>query len=64
MITERGVEANPEKIEAIRLMKPPTTKKGAQKLTGHLASLNKFISRSVEKCFPFFKALKGSGNLQ
>ena len=49
MITKRGVEANPEKIEAIRLMKPPTTKKGAQKLTGHLASLNRFISRSAEK---------------
>ena len=33
MITERGIEANPEKIEAIRRMKPPTTKKGVQKLT-------------------------------
>ena len=49
MITERGIEANPEKIEAIRRMKPPTTKKGVQKLTGRLASLNRFISRSAEK---------------
>ena len=31
MITERGIEANPEKIEAIRRMKPPTTRKGVQK---------------------------------
>jgi hypothetical protein len=64
MITERGIEANPEKIEAIRRMKPPTTKKGVQKLTGRLASLNRFISRSAEKCLPFFKALKESGNMQ
>ena len=64
MITERGIEANPEKIEAIRQMKPPTTKKEVQKLTGRLASLNRFISRSAEKCLPFFKALKGSGNMQ
>ena len=64
MITERGIEANPEKIEAIKRMKPPTTKKGVQKLTGQLASLNRFISRSAEKCIPFFKALKGSGNMQ
>ena len=64
MITERGIEANPEKIEAIRQMKPPTTKKGVQKLTGGLASLNRFISRSAEKCLPFFKALKGTGNMQ
>ena len=45
-------------------MKPPTTKRGVQKLTGRLALLNIFISRSAEKCFPFFKALKGSGNFQ
>jgi len=63
VITERGIEANPEKIEAIRRMKSPTTTKGVQKLTGCLASLNRFISRSAEKCLPFFKALKGSGNM-
>ena len=45
-------------------MKPPTTKKGVQKLTGRLASLNRFISKSAEKCLPFFKALKGSGNME
>ena len=64
MITEREIEANPEKIEAIRQMKPPTTKKGVQKLTGRLASLNRFISMLAEKCLPFFKALKGSGNME
>jgi len=61
MITEMGIEANLEKIEAIRRMKPPTTKKGVQKLTGRLASLNR---KSAEKCLPFFKALKGSGNIE
>ena len=35
-----------------------------QKLTGRLASLNRFISKSAEKCLPFFKALKGSGNME
>jgi len=30
MITERGIEANFIKIEAIRRMKPPTTKKGSR----------------------------------
>ena len=33
IFTERGIEANPEKIEAIRRMKSPTTKKGVQKLS-------------------------------
>ena len=40
MITERGIKGNHEKIEAIRRMKPPMTKRGGvQKLTGRLASL-------------------------
>jgi hypothetical protein len=49
MITERGIEANLEKFEAIRRMKPPTTKKGVQKLIGRLASMNRFISRLAER---------------
>ena len=64
MITEWGIEATPEKIEAIGRMKPPTTRKGVQKLTGRLASLNRFISKSAKKCLPFFKAPKGSGNFE
>ena len=45
-------------------MKLPTMRMGVQKLKGCLASLNRFISRSAEKCLLFFKALKVSGNLQ
>jgi hypothetical protein len=60
MITERGIEANPVKIKVIRRMQPPSTKKRVQKLTGRLASLNRFISRSAEKALPFFKVLKGT----
>jgi hypothetical protein len=33
MITERGTEANPVKIKAIRRMRPPMMKKEVQKLT-------------------------------
>ena len=62
MITERGIEANPIKIEAIRRMRPPSTKKEVQKLTGRLASLNRFILRSAEKSLPFLKVLKGMEN--
>ena len=62
MITERGIDANLVKIEFIRRMRPPSTKKEVQKLTGHLASLNRFSSCSAERSLPFFKALKGSEN--
>jgi len=56
MISERGVEANPEKVEAIRRMKAPRTLREVQKLAGRLVSLNIFISRSAKRALPFFKA--------
>jgi hypothetical protein len=44
LVSTTGIEANPCKIEAIIRMEPPSTKKGAQRLAGRLASLNRFIS--------------------
>src|SRR5688572_6117340 len=41
-------------------MEPPSTKKGAQRLTGRLASLNRFIFRSAERNLPFFEVLKSA----
>jgi hypothetical protein len=58
LVSTKGIEANPNKIEAILRMEPPNTKKGAQRLTGRLASLNRFISRSAERNLPFFEILK------
>ncbi|KAL0410688.1 UNVERIFIED_CONTAM: Retrovirus-related Pol polyprotein from transposon opus [Sesamum latifolium] len=59
MISERGIEANPEKIKAIMDMPPPRSIREVQKLTGKLAALNRFISRSADKGLPFFKVLRG-----
>jgi hypothetical protein len=58
LVSTKGIEANPNKIEAILWMEPPSTKKGAQCLAGRLASLNRFISRSAERNLPFFEILK------
>jgi hypothetical protein len=60
LVSTKGIEANPNKIEAILRMEPPSTKKGAQRLTGRLASLNRFISRSAERNLPFFEVLKSA----
>jgi hypothetical protein len=58
LVSTKGIEANPSKIEAILWMEPPNSKKGAQRLAGRLASLNRFISRSAERNLPFFEILK------
>jgi hypothetical protein len=60
LVSTKGIEANPNKIEAILQMEPPNTKKGAQRLAGRLASLNRFISRSTERNLPFFEILKSA----
>jgi hypothetical protein len=58
LVSTKGIEANPSKIEAILRMEPPNSKKGAQRLAGRLASLNRFISRSVERNLTLFEVLK------
>jgi hypothetical protein len=58
LVSYRGIEANPEKIRAIEAMRPPAQVKDVQKLTGSLASLNRFISKLAERALPFFKLLR------
>jgi hypothetical protein len=64
LIFAKRIEANPDKIRAIREMEEPKTKKDIQKLNGRVAALNRFISRSAERSLPFFKALKGKGTIE
>ena len=58
MVTQRGIEANLEKIKAILDMKHPSNKKEVQQLTRRVAALSRFISKSAERCLPFFKVLR------
>ena len=44
IVSSRGIEANPSKVNAIRFMKPPRSKKDLMKLIGCMAALNRFIS--------------------
>ena len=55
MIDQRGIEANPDKVQAIPRMRSPTNIKEVQKLTGCIAALGQFMSRSADKCHPLFK---------
>ena len=57
MITHQGIEVNPEQIKATDSLHPPQIPKEVQKLTGMAAALNRFISRSANRCRPFFRLL-------
>ena len=58
MLTNRGIEPNPDKCKAVLDMQAPRSKKEVQQLTGRLAALTRFLPRSAEKALPFFKLLK------
>ena len=60
MVSQRGIEVNPEKIQAILELASPKTVKEVQSLNGKVAVLNRFVSRATDKCLPFFRTLKKS----
>ena len=60
MVSQRGIEVNPEKMQAIMELKPPRTVKKVQSLNGKIAALNRFVSRAMDRCLPFFCTLRRS----
>ena len=58
MVSEKGIEANLEKVRAILEMASPRTVKEVQKLIGRIVTLNRFVLKATDKCLPFFKTLK------
>jgi hypothetical protein len=62
LVSHRGIEANPTKFQAIINMTPPQSARDVQRLTGRLAALNRFISKSAERSLPFLKTLRGAKN--
>ena len=58
MLTERGIEANPNKCAAIIAMRSPTSVKEVQQLMGRMAALSRFVSAGGEKGHPYFQCLR------
>jgi len=58
LLTERGIEANPDKCAAIIAMRSPTSVKEVQQQTRRMAALSRFVSAGGEKGHPYFQCLK------
>ena len=58
IVNNRGIETNPDKIKAMLDMPSPSSIKEVQRLTGRIVALSRFVSRSNDKCRPFFQILK------
>ena len=57
MVNHCGIEVNPNQIKEIKNLQTPWNPKEVQKLTGMTTALNRFISRSADRCKPFFQLL-------
>jgi len=58
MLTERGIEANPDKCATIIAMRSPAWIKEVLELTGRMAALSRFVSAGGDKGHPYFQCLK------
>ena len=60
MVSQRGIEVNPEKKWAIVELEPLRMVKEVQSLNGKIAALNRFVSRAMDRCLTFFRTLRRS----
>ena len=58
LLTEHGIEANPEKCTAIIAMRNPISVKEVQQLRGRMVALSRFVSTGGDKGHPYFQYLK------
>jgi hypothetical protein len=58
IVSQRGIEANSEKVAALERMGAIRDLKGVQKVLGCLAALSRLISRLGEKGLPLYRLLK------
>ena len=63
-VSQCGIEVNPDKIKAIEQIEAPRRIKDVRRLTGCVAAMNRFISKSAERALPFFKILKKAGPME
>ena len=58
LVSNRGIEANPEKIKAITSLAKPACINDVQRLAGRIAALSRFISRLGEKAMLLYQMMK------
>ena len=54
IVTHWGIEVNSDQVKALNSLQPPRNPKEVHKLTRMTAALNWIISRSADRCRPFF----------
>jgi len=64
MLTERGIEANPNKCTTIINMKSPSCIREVQQLTGRMVALARFLAKGGDRGHPYFQCLQKNNKFQ
>jgi hypothetical protein len=64
ILTNRGVEVNPDKCSVVLNMQSPRTIKEVMQLMGRIASLTRLLLALARRCFPFFKTLRNKKSFE
>jgi membrane protein DedA with SNARE-associated domain len=64
MVSSRGIDANPKKVEAIKKLQLSRTRKEIQKMVDMMVALSRFISKLGERGMPFYKLLRKADDFQ
>ena len=60
MVSERGIEVDPDKIRVILDMPTPRTEREVRGFLGRLQYISRFIARLTDICGPIFRLLRKS----
>ena len=58
IVSQKGIEIDPDKVKAIREMSAPNTKKEVRGFMGRLQYISRFIAKLMTVCEPIFKLLR------
>ncbi len=64
IVSEKGIEVDPDKVRAIQEMPSPKTEREVRSFLGKLNHISRFISNLTAKAEPIFKLLRKNNTTQ
>ncbi|PKI35383.1 hypothetical protein CRG98_044226, partial [Punica granatum] len=64
VVSERGIEVDPDKVKAIKELPPPSTVREVRGFLGRLDYIASFIANLTDKCQPLFRLLRKNAAME
>ncbi|PKI45174.1 hypothetical protein CRG98_034435, partial [Punica granatum] len=64
VVSERGIEVDPDKVKAIKELPPPSSVREVRGFLGRLNYIARFIANLTDKCQPLFRLLRKNASIE